>query len=572
ILPRLFAFNLFEYSDTLSYLKGNHSLKFGVNIKRAQGNVIAPQRLYGSIIFNNIPEFLRGNAFIMQFIRPGSDLRRGLRTTVFGFFAQDDFQLTSNLTLNLGLRYEPQSNHTEVNGKVSNLRDFRNDTQLTVGDPFFNNPTKSNWAPRVGLAWDPFGDGKTAVRAGFGIFYNIQMFEMDIITATSNPPFAVIDAVFSFPQGNEQGVQFPFNFDDLAATARGGAPALESTDFNVGQPYRMQWNLNVQREVLQDTTLTVGYVGARGVDLMRVYQANQPDPVPELSPDPERSGRFFFPPGLTPHNPNVGAIVARSGGADSYYSSLQLSLNKRFSSNFQVQGTYTWGKSIDTSSKQVRNIGESQNAVNQLNPLDTAQDRSLSDHDVQHNLSINYTFDLPGQGLSGPAGHLLGGWQLGGIMTVASGVPLTLTSGYDACRCLSGASLGSRGGDNRPDLAPGGDNNPVLGGPDLYFDPLQFIPGPDGFYGNLGRNTLRIPGVANVDFSLIKETAIQEGVGLQFRAEFFNVFNRSNFAEPSSGLFRQTGSGDVIRNGGAGRIRRTTTTSRQIQFALKLIF
>jgi len=561
-VPRIYHLNLFEYSDTLSYLRGAHSIKFGANIKRVQANMISPQRLFGSITFNSIVDFLQGNAGIYQFVKPGSDVIRGQRFTVYGFFVQDDVRIRPNLTLNIGLRYEPSTIHREVNGKVSNLRDPRRDAALTVGDPFFENPTMRNFAPRVGLAWDPFGNGKTSIRAGFGLFYNIQMADIDRITTTSNPPFATVLAFNNF--------RFPFDFEAVLRGANEPRPALESIDFRPGQPYRIQYNLNIQRELMPGTSFTVGYVGARGVDLFRIYNANQPDPIP--SPNPARPTPYYFPPGLSLLNPNFNVILQRSTGADAYYSSMQLSLNRRFSSGFQAQASYTFGKSIDTSSKSIRTQAESSNTSVMMNPLDPRADRSYSEFDVKHTLSVNYTVELPGKGLTGLAGGTLGGWQLGGIVTVATGVPFNILAGYDSCRCLQGSQAGAGGTDNRPDLIAGGNSNPVLGGPDHYYDELQFQPAPDGYYGNLARNSLRLAGVRTVDFSLTKRTAIREGAEVQFRAEMFNLFNHANFGAPSNLLFQRNAAGVITRRAGLGRITSTLTTSRQIQFGLKILF
>lgn len=560
-VPRVYHFNLFEYSDTLSYLKGAHSFKFGADIKRVQSNLVSPQRLYGTITFNSIADFLAGNLGVFQYVKPGSDAIRGIRFTAMGFFAQDDIRVSNKLTVNLGLRYEPSTEHSEVNGKMANLRDPLHDATLTVG-PLFLNPTKKNWAPRVGIAWDPFGDGKTSIRAGFGIFYNIQMSELDRITATSNPPFTVVSA-FNGP------ARFPFNFNDILSGAQPTAPALETIDYHAKQPYRLQYNLNIQREIVKDTSLTIGYVGARGIHLFRpIGNINQALPI--APPDNSRPYPYFFPVGARPANPNFGPVVYRVTDADSYYNSFQLNLNKRFSHGFQVQGAYTFSKSIDDSSKQIRGPGETSNVADGMNPFDARADRGLSEFDSTHHASINYTYDLPGQGMQGMAGKVVGGWQVGGIMTFGSGLPFNVLAGYDTCRCLNGASGGAGGTNNtRPDLAPGANNNPVLGGPDKYFDPSVFLAPPTGYYGNLGRNTLRIPGVADVDFSLTKKTAINEKVSAQFRAEIFNIFNRANFGAPNASIFQGSA---AVRNASVARISATTTTSRQIQFGLKLVF
>jgi hypothetical protein len=451
----------------------------------------------------------------------------------------------------------------------------------------YNNPTKKNFAPRIGFAWDPFSDGKTSLRGGFGIFYNIQMAELDRISATSNPPFTTIATTDNLP--------FPYDFEACCVGSAAGTPSLELVDFNAPQSYMMQWNLNVQREILPETTLTVGYVASRGVDLYRVYQWNQPDssqcgPTDGptcVNPDPARSLFYYPAPNDRPDNsylfgntcpgfrcqklnPNFDTSIQRSGGADSWYHSMQLSMNKRFSQGFQIQGSYSWSHSLDSSSKQIRGPGESSQTHSQQNPLNTGADKASSNFDVRHNFQLNYTVDLPGQNMTGAAKHILGGWQLGGIVALVTGVPESIVLGYDNCRCLNGEIFGLSTTDNRPDLIPGGDNNLILHGgrePREYFDASQFVPAPPGFYGTLGRNTLRTPGVAQFDLSLVKNTAMTEQASLQFRAEFFNIFNRANFTDPTSRLFLGAG-----RPTTSGRITKTSTTSRQIQFALRIVF
>lgn len=595
--PRIYRTNIFEYADTLTWTRGAHSVKIGANLKRVQANLISPQRTFGSLQLSPTWEFYNGCAVTscpLSYITQDSKVQRGMRYWVMGFFIQDDFHIRPNLTLNLGLRYEPATEHTEVNDRLSNLIDIRSDTEMTRVNGIYKNPTKKNFAPRLGLAWDPFGDGKTSVRAGFGLFYHLQMSELDRISATSNPPETTIAVV---------NVPFPYDFEACCVNPPSRRPALELIDYNAPQSYRMQWNLNVQRELVPDTTLTVGYVGARGVDLFRVIQWNGPDPVDPsqcdgtggptcVNPDPSRSS-FYFPEfkdrpdnsylfgdtcrGRTFFrcarlNGNFDAAIQRTGGGDSWYNSLQLSLKKRFTKGFQVQGSYTWSHSLDTSSKQIRGPGESSQRYSTQNPLAPHEEKASSNFDAKHVFTLNYMVDLPGQNMAGAARHVLGGWQLGGIVTLATGVPETLMLGYDNCRCLSGEIFGVSTTDVRPDLIAGGNANPVLSGgrePEKYYDRTQFVEGPAGFHGRNGRNTLRIPGVAQLDFSLIKATRVYEEAQIQFRAEFFNILNRANFSNPGVRLF--TGRGRST-GGSAGRITTTTTTSRQIQLALKILF
>ena len=619
ITPRIYRTNLFEYADNLSWSSGRHSVKTGFNLKRVQANLVSPQRTFGSMQFTSFFHFISGgqtlgSAGSLSFPIAGGNVERGIRYWVMGFFVQDDYQIRPNLTLNLGLRYEPSTGHSEVNGKLSAMINLRTDLETTLVEHSFKNPTKKNFAPRIGFAWDPFGDGKTSLRAGFGLFYNIQMSEIDRISTTSNAPFT--------PLGNPP-VLYPIPFEacctpEVLASNPNATTSLELIDWNAPQSYRMQWNLNVQRELVADTTLTVGYVGSRGVDLFRVFQKNSADPVDPsqcgptdgptcVNPMPERSS-FYFPvcrpggpggitcdrpdnsylfgnscanfsvwPDNSPFrchrlNPKFQTAIMRSGGAGSTYHALQLSLNKRFSSGFQIQGSYTWSHSIDNSSKQIRGPGESAQTASQQNSFDTPAEKGNSNFDVTHNFTLNFTVDLPGQDMAGAARHILGGRQVGSIMTLASGVPQTIVLGYDNCRCINGEIFGVSTTDNRPDLISGGDQNPVLGDgrePTKYYDSSQFEAAPAGFYGQLGRNTLRIPGVAQFDFSLIKKMLVAEGTEVQFRAEFFNMFNRANFGSPGTRLFSRAGT--PVR-ADAGRISQTTTTSRQIQFALKILF
>ena len=239
-----------------------------------------------------------------------------------------------------------------------------------------------------------------------------------------------------------------------------------------------------------------------------------------------------------------------------FYNSLLLSLNKRFSRGLQFQAAYTLSKNVTDNDTEVAGP-EYENFISTQDPLDLKGSRGLSVLDTRHNLVLNYSYDLPfGQ-------RWLGGWQIGGIVSFSSGFPLTPQLGFDNARQIT-----RRAGDSqRPDLNPGKSNNPVLGNPNQWFDPLAFGLPPAGFFGNLGRNTVSGPGVTSIDFSLNKNTQLREATHLQFRAEFFNMANHPNFRTPSTAIFSSRG-----RLGDAGRITGTRTSGRQIQFGLKLQF
>lgn len=247
-------------------------------------------------------------------------------------------------------------------------------------------------------------------------------------------------------------------------------------------------------------------------------------------------------------------------------------MNKRFSKGYQFQVSYTLAKSVDDASGDGGSLFTNESAASIVAMRMRELNRGLSAFDMRHNFSLNYTLELPfgpgklvGSKLTGLAARLAQGWQINGITNINSGVPFTVFVGTDRSNQFSATNT-------RPDLRPGADNNPVLGGPDRYFDPSAFVLQPQGFIGTLGRNTVIGPGLVNFDLAFVKDTPVQavsEDFSIQFRAEFFNLFNRANFGLPISRVFNDnTG----VPAGNVGRITRTVTTSRQIQFGLKIIF
>jgi hypothetical protein len=288
----------------------------------------------------------------------------------------------------------------------------------------------------------------------------------------------------------------------------------------------------------------------------------------------------FFPEPTGRLNENFFLLLYTQNDVNSFYNSLQVSLNKRFSNNLQYQFSYTYSHSIDDGSQQLGSEGKN-SPQNHRDPDNRKIDRGHSNFDIRHNFSANATFDLPfgpgqqiGGATSGLASFLISGWQLNSIVTLSDGVGLSPLTGFNS----------SQNGDvlnpDRPNLVPGADNSPVLGGPDQYFDPTSFEPPTLGTLGDVARNSIRGPGFASVDFAVTKNTQLVGGdspVDLQFRAEFFNIFNRANFGLPDPTLFNNPGIPFVpiefaTRRGRAGRISDTVSTSRQIQVALKILF
>jgi outer membrane receptor protein involved in Fe transport len=551
-LPRLDRLNNFQVSDTIFLTRGSHGLKFGGLAQRLQFNQNTISQRGGVLNFDSLERFLQGSPSSVDLAVPGQiDPIRGYRQSLFGFFAQDDFKFRPNLTFNLGLRYEFVTVPTEVNGKISNLREVT-DSQITVGDPWHNNPSLRNFAPRIGIAWDPFGDGKTAIRAGFGMFYDEILPKYYFFSGSLNPPFTTRTSF-----NNVAGpIPFPLVFDPN----RPIQAQVQTVNFEMQTPYIMQFNLSVQRSLPGGFDLTLAYAGSRGNHLIRLGDAN-------LARETMVNGVKTYQPLLGRRNPDFAGIWQRVTDAQSFYNSGQISLVKRYSSGLRTQLSYTYSRSIDDSSGI-----NSQDFVNNvqyvLDWYDRTLDRGLSAFHVKHNLTFNWTYDLPfGRKSKGLVRALVKGWQLNNIGAIRSGVPFTVRLGFNRSGNLNTTSFSAN---ERPNVKPGSSNNPILGGPSLYFDPSAFEVPAVNTRGNLGRNTLIGPGMVSLDASVGKSFALGETRTLQFRAEVFNLPNTPNFAVPS-GLVVFTNAAGTVPSA-AGKITSTVTTSRQIQLGLKLTF
>ena len=568
--PRFRVLNVFEYADTVSYTKGRHSVKFGVNYKRYQQNHNQRNTHFGSYLFSGLEEFLvndprRYNGALVGF----DDYRRGDRHHIPSLFIQDDFQVTPNLTLNLGLRWETATENREVNGKTAAVN-VVTDSRSFQKSPSYETP-HDTFAPRLGFAWDPGGAGRTAIRGGAGMFHQMILEEV-YLAARQLFPFVDI-----FATGRDS--TFP---NPLLASPTGAAIRIDSVDQFLDVPYYMQYNLIVQRELFPNWSLTVGYVGSRGVNLTRYVNPNSA--IPDILPD----GTFFWPNGRDANgvgcedtslpsctrterrNPAFSRIRMATSGSDSWYNALQVKLEKRFSQNFQFQISYNYSKSMDTASAMAGSDFSNLQTLPQ-NYYDIKAQRSVSAFHLNHTFGVNYSWELPFlQGAGGAAEAIFGGWTLRGILSLTSGTPVTIHISDN----LDNERDRTSGSESRSSLVAGRDNNPVTGDPAQWFDPSAFELAPEGFLGNLGRLTGRADDFANFDFAVGKNTQISEEVTLQFRAEFFNIFNHPNFRHPT-GRDTQAFQGSPGRprgNSSFGRVTGTDNDSREIQFALKLLF
>ena len=558
--PRVW--NSYQFYDDAFLTKGAHSLKFGFAFERMQLNVaVLPSIPTGRFAFGSLANFLTNQPRTFQGGPPGGSSSNQIRQSLFGGYFQDDWRARPNLTLNLGLRYEMVTVPEDVQGKLANLQPFTATTPQ-LGSPYFKNPTLRNFEPRVGFAWDPFRNGKTSVRGAFGIFDALPLNNVVQELESDTAPFR-----FLITAGNLA----PGSFPKEAASVANIVPSelqYTSVEFRPKRNYVMIWNLNVERQLSSSATLTVGYVGNHGV-----HMADRADDINMVLPTTTPDGRLLWPSPAgsgTKLNPAVGGIRAVYWDGDAEYDALLVGLTKRMSHGFQMQVSYTWGKNIDEGSSNVAS-DEYTNSISSLLWFCKLCRRGLSDFNIAHTFVANSVWDAPTPKNWGAIGtHVLGGWELAGIVTAETGVPFT--------PLMAGDPLGLNSSDAfaYPDRIAGpGCNHPVNPGQPNNYIKLQCFaaPNPLTLFGDAGRNTIIGPGLVDVDFSVIKNTRISrisETFNVQFRAEFFNILNRANFAPPlsNSTLLDETGSPVP----GAGVITATSTTSRQIQLAIKLIW
>lgn len=553
-LPRFDHLNNYQFGDTLFLNRGAHGIRIGFEGQRIQFNQNTTSQVGGLLTFSGLENFLRGIPSQFDFALPGGvDPVRGYRQSLLAFFAQDDIRLKQNLTVNLGLRYEFITVPTEVNGKISNLRSVT-DPKLNVGGQWHFNPSLKNFAPRVGFAWDPFSNGKTSVRAGFGIFYDEILPKYYFFSGSLNPPFTKRASLARPP------------FPNLLAAFDPNRVAyqLQTINYDLQSPYALQFNLSVQRSLPGDWDVTAGYSGSRGVHLFRIGDAN-------LAPFTVQNGIKIYHPELGRINPNFASVTQRITDAQSFYNALQLSAVKRFSHGLRAQLSYTFSKSIDDSSG-INSQDYSDGSPYVLDFYDRKADRGPSSFWAKHVLVGNWSYDLPfAKSMTGVGGVLLKGWQLNSITSAQTGHPFEVRLGFNRSANLNTVNYALH---ERPDLKPGYSNNPILGTPNRYWDVNAFALQPAGQRGNLGRNTVIGPATVNFDLSLLKSFAIDETRRFEFRGEIFNLPNHPNFSVPSGRVafsnIDANGNGIIAPDWGV--ISITVTTSRQIQVGLKFMF
>ena len=574
------------FRDSMTLTLPNHTIKFGGEFRRTTVPVLKePDGANGRYVFDGLEFFLRGLPTEFDASLPAgaqvlgltnlADPTWNLQQSQFGFYFQDNWKALPSLTLNLGLRYEFQTTLSEERDHLSSFRDIFGD-KVTVGGPFFKNPTLKNFSPRVGFAWSPGGQ-KASVRGGFGIFYApTDVVEYQYVLGQLAPFLGEGGLVDRSSRG---AINFPNAFRTQAQQLA-GTPNYRELEYDQKPTRIYRWSLTLERE-MGNWFVSAGYSGSRAMHLAITSEANLRRWVGWPNNVPSGEKRFPFPQRGEFINPSMGRLTVTHQKGNSYYHGLAVNVMRRLTAGLQFQGAYTFSKALDQSASPGNNTEGYAQAQRTALLWDMGHWLGRSTFDIRHNFVSNLTFDFPRFPLTGFAGVVANGWQVNGIITLSSGHAFGL---LDSNRDQRSAM--ERADGLRPNLIPGGNNHPMLGGPDKYYDVSQFAPSvchgarlcqpgdPDyavGYYGNLGSNTLTGPGLATVDFSLNKSFRVAEEKRLQFRAEFFNLFNRPNFNIPNLSPYRQVGSRLEV-NPRAGQITSTRTSARQIQFGLRFSF
>lgn len=570
------ARNLYTFEDRVTLTRGRHQFSFGAWFQPFQSNETIALSQFGQATFASLQTFLQGTT--SSFLYDPSPTEMNWRSLFGAWYAEDVIRVTPKLTLSLGFRDEFTTGWNEAHGRAANYT-FNNhviSNQPRVGGSLFTvNNAKFLPQPRIGIAWSPISS-RTVFRAGFGVYNDLQ----DALgyRTDQNAPFNPTYSIAALPVS-----QLPI--DPSAPVPAKALLVPGGVQPDMKTPTLISWSFRVQEEVTPNTSLSVAYVGSHGYHEIIGADGNEPFPTicpaapcpatyPATFPGalanaPIPAGSYFIPAGTPKANPTIANTWTWFSLGNSNYNALQVDANHRFSHGVSLRGVYTWSKALDN--------GDSLNATTSANapaltsnPFNLHADYGLAGYDVRHVAVIHAIYALPfgrGQALANSLGGwgnaLVGGWSVNSIVTLQGGFPFTPQLSYNP------ANNGDTRNPVRPFRNPEFTGPVILGKPDQWFNPKAFLapPANSGFYGDLGRDTLIGPGLATWDFSALKETSIHERLSLEFRAEIFNLLNRANFNTPNLIVFTPSGV-----SGTAGAITSTSTTSRQVQFGLKLIW
>jgi len=575
---------LFTYADGLQLIKGRHQIKLGVWFQPLRSNTTGSASTSGSASFTSLTTFLQGTALSFSVV-PNSN-SHAWRQFEGAWFLQDSIRVRPNLSLSLGLRHEFTNGWNDAQGRAANIDYDSNGvllTNLTVGTSVFShNNAKFLFSPRIGLSWDPFNKGKTSVRAGFGTYYSLQDYldyplkDVAPSNGLNNTAFYQNVSLLSLLPVNPTTPLSPACGPGVVGSCTVYAP--KGVDPNLHTQTVQEWTLSIEQEITPNTLARVAYIGTHGYYEIIPVNTNTIVPLVCSSPSGCTSGGInkatatvpngaeYIPIAARP-NPYLGAATIWASVSHSNYNAMILELTRRLAHGLQFKGNYTYGRNYNIGT----GVGPSDagNEPNQqMDPYNLQRDWGPSANDFRHQAGFSTSYELPsGSGkpwlsaVSGPSAKLINGWQLNGIMSVLSGPPFTPQVGSN--------QSGNGGGGDRPNWNPAFSGSVITGSPNQWFNPNAFVIPTSGTFGNVGRGVLRAPGFADLDLSLLKTVLVSDRIRLQFRAESFNLLNHPNFSFPNPSVFSGP-TGQILSS--AGAVTSTASTSRQIQFGLKLMF
>lgn len=554
----VYAFGNYETADDFSYVKGKHTLKTGFNIERIEDNFSNPSSTRGYYVFKTLNTFLTATPSTFQTTVPvGVSAYWGMRQTLMGAYVQDDYKANSRLTVNLGLRWEAVTDPYDVNGKTAQLPTLLSPATVISSNVF--NVGKANFEPRIGLAFQLNSSGKTVLHAGAGTYYN-QMLPVTYYNYCRLQPFYT----------TEQATNPPFP-NGLQAALATGIPALVAMAPNQKTPVDYQYNLSLQQQLSKALVLEAYYAGSKSAHTPVSPPSNTYIPLSVTNGQP-----VYAATGGTRPNTNFGTISYEEPIGHSTYDSGTILLREQSAKGLVGEVFYTYSKSLDLNSgTSTADSRRSPGAL--MNPYDYGQDWGLSDFNAKSRFGINGSYPLPFRSHSKVLGTAVNGWTLDAIGTLQTGLPFT---------ALLASSVSNDGANtlaDRPNLRAGFSNNPIhgvsagcsgfaqgtrLGGAANYFDPCAFSAPTAGTFGNVGRNTIIGPGLVQTDIAAEKTFSfkVREPLSVTFRGEMFNVLNHTNLGLPSGSALMATG----VAVGSAGTVTYTATSSRQIEFAVRI--
>jgi hypothetical protein len=575
VFPLDFRLHTYQLNDAVSWTRANHGIKIGGELRWFQENSEFAQFTKPLVTFEDILDFADDEVLSIQArVDPttgqSSGTYRHFRSKEFGLFIQDDWKLTPRLTLNMGLRYDNFGTLKETNDRLSTLvfnsPSLVDGRVVAVKDLYGRD--NNNWAPRLGFAWDPTGESKWAIRGGTGLFYS-RIWTNFSGNTRFNTPFSLPVTLSALTPGQNPNMAYRIPFTGDPAFARpldalGGStalrPSVQTIDQNLRAPYVWEWFLGVQRQLPGDWMVEANYLGNAGRKLLIRQELNR------YTGDRADGA-------VNRVNQSFASITHGFNAISSIYQGLAAQAMKRFSRGYTVQVAYTFSRSIDADSEPFGGgVGEQQGSLDVNN---IRLDRGLSAFDATHRLTANFVYELPFLRKASRPASVLGGWQVGGILSLQSGFPFTVVTSDDYN--LDGTFT------DRP-AAVNSLPRQVGDGPHAFLDGVfgersrwasLFIPAAPGTNGTLGRNTFRGPGYAAFDLSLLKSFRTpwftSEGSRWEFRAEFFNLFNRVNLRAPTASLGTFSAATGLWSNVNFGR-SLSSFDARQIQMAVKFLF